>query len=196
MQPQPDHSYSWDDYLQWEGDQRWELIQGVPYLCSSPSVLHQAICLELAFQFRLFLEGKPCRVFVAPLDVKLSHVDVVQPDVLVICHEERLRKSHVDGPPDLVIEVASPSTFRHDRLRKLNLYAGAGISEYWIVNPHPFLVEVHRNNKGIFEVAGAYSEKDNLSSPRFPDLKMDLGKLFRALPPDMVKEPEVAYSTW
>src|ERR1039457_743818 len=122
MQPQPDHSYTWDDYLQWEDDQRWELIQGVPYLCSSPSVLHQAICTELVYQFRLFLEGRSCRVFVAPLDIKLSDVDVVQPDVLVVCQEERLRKSHVEGPPDLVIEVASPSTFRHDRLRKLNLY--------------------------------------------------------------------------
>ena len=197
MRPDPDHSYTFDDYLKWEGEERWELIEGRPFLMSSPTTLHQAVLGEFYVELKSFLRGHTCRVFLAPLDVKLSERDVVQPDLLVVCRPEAILPGHIEGPPELVVEIASPSSFRHDRLRKLNLYARAGIREYWLVTPKPFLLEVLSNNQaGNFVIAGSYSEQDRLRSPLFPTLELELQRLFGQLPPEMVSEPAPAYSTW
>lgn len=119
MQPQPDRTYTWAERLEWEGDDRWELIDGVPYAMSSPSLLHQVLAMELSGRlYPQFREGR-CRLLAAPFDVKLSSRDVVQPDLLVICTQDRLQASHLEGPPELAVEILSPSNERHDRLRKL-----------------------------------------------------------------------------
>ena len=196
MQPQPDRTYTWVERLEWEGDDRWELIDGLPYAMSSPSLLHQVMVMELSGRlYPQFREGR-CRLLAAPFDVKLSHRDVVQPDLLVICDTHRLQASHLDGPPELAVEVLSPSNERHERLRKLNLYARAGVAEYWLVTPYPFLFEVLRNRNGTFEIAGSYCEKDQFVSPTFPFVQLDLMEIFQSLPyPEALREAPPPYST-
>lgn len=94
------------------------------------------------------------------------------------------------------MEILSPTNQRHDRLRKLNLYARAGVAEYWLVTPYPFLFEVLRNRNGTFEIAGSYCEKDPFASPKFPFVKLDLMDLFQSLLyPDPLREPLPPYST-
>ena len=100
----------------------------------------------------------------------------------------------LDYAGGLVVEIVSPSTQRHDRLRKLSLYAHSGVAEYWLVTPHPFLVEVLRNVNGSFSIAQVCNEHDTLKSPAFPDLSLDLAELFAQLPPQPPIE-EVREST-
>jgi Uma2 family endonuclease len=196
MIPDPESIYTWDDFVSWEEEDRWELIGGKPFRMSSPTVLHQAICGELFGQLFAHFRGRPCRVFVSPLLVKLSEQDGAQPDIFVVCRPEMIRPGYIDGPPDLVIEIGSPSTVRMDRLKKLNLYACADVKEYWLVTPQPFLLEVLTNQgssgAGRFLIAGGYTEMDTVVSPLFPDLKLHLSQM--DLPfPEEVKEVVIPY---
>jgi Uma2 family endonuclease len=81
------------------------------------------------------LNGKPCRPFIAPTDVKLSETDVVQPDIFVVCDPRKITPDFIDGAPDLVIEVLSPGTATRDLREKKALYALHGVREYIIVDP-------------------------------------------------------------
>ena len=121
-----------------------ELIDGEAYMMSTPSRIHQEISVAITSQLYNFLEGKRCKVYPAPFSVRLFEKDgdppekidtVVEPDITVICDRSKLDKRGCKGAPDLIIEILSPSTQRHDRLVKLNLYQRAGVREYWIVNP-------------------------------------------------------------
>lgn len=191
MQPQSNRTYTWTEMREWDGDERWELIDGIPYAMFSPSLLHQALAMELSGRlYPQFRDGR-CRLLAAPFDVKLSERDVVQPDLLVICEQGRLQPGHLEGPPELAVEILSPSNERHDRLRKLNLYARSGVSEYWLITPYPFLFEVLRNRNGTFEIAGSFCENDLFASPAFPHLQLDLKDIHqRAL-----REAPPPYST-
>ncbi len=131
------------DYCQWPDDERWELIDGVAYAMAAPSRKHQEFVVELSRQIGNFLVGNPCRVYVAPFDVRLpesGEVDdlvgtVVQPDVLVVCDSDKLDDKGCRGAPDWVIEVLSPSTALHDMDAKRWLYERHGVKEYWVIHP-------------------------------------------------------------
>ena len=178
--------FTWGDYRSWGDGERWELIGGEAFCMSpAPSSRHQAIVGELFGELRSFFRGRSCQPFVSPIDVKLSAEDVVQPDVVVVCDPAQILQTHVEGPPTLVVEVLSPSTHRHDRVRKLRLYARHGIREYWLVQPHPALVEVLHLDAGEYRVAGAYTDRETLHSPAFPELALDLAEVFTLpIPPE------------
>lgn len=174
--------YSWADYQSWNDGERWELIGGHPFCMSpAPTSRHQAIVTDLVVLLSHHLGGRTCRPLVAPTDVKLSDRDVVQPDILVVCNRSQIKETHVEGPPALVIEVLSPSSLRHDRVRKLRLYARSGVGEYWLVQPNPAVVEVLHLQGETYRVAGVYTDNETLRSPSFPELALDLAKVF-ALP--------------
>ena len=124
--------YTYDDYLTWPDEPRREIINGALYALASPTVRHQDILLNLASVMKPFFKGKPCRLFVAPLDVVLSEDTVVQPDLLVVCDPQKITGGCVRGAPDLVIEILSPSSASYDRLLKFKRYADAGVKEYWL----------------------------------------------------------------
>lgn len=181
-------------------DQRWELIDGVAYAMSSPTMLHQLVIGELHLALRQhFKKGSLCRVLLAPFDVLLSDHDVVQPDLLVSC-SGKLEMAFHRGAPELAIEVLSKSTARHDRLRKLNLYARAGVREYWLVTPDPFMLEILSLTPDGFLHKGTYSGNDRPQSSVFPELTLDLGEIQSALPeppplPGEVRETEPVWAT-
>ena len=139
------HYHTYSDYLTWSRDYGDELINGAAYVREppSPSWSHQAIVLELGRQVADALEDKPCRVCIAPLDVRLpksteedDHVDtVVQPDVLIVSDLKKFDARGVRGAPDWVAEVLSRSTARHDQTVKLSAYERAGVREVWLINP-------------------------------------------------------------
>lgn len=182
--------FTYKDLDNFDPDKRWELIDGIPYGPSGASLLHQAIVGELYLALRNQFGRGPCKVVLAPFDVKFSEMDVVQPDILVSC-SDKLGFRFQDGPPELVIEVLSPSTLRHDKLRKLNLYANMGVPEYWLVTPHPLLIEVLENREGLFLTRGVYGAEHCLRSSVFPDLSVDLEAVAEALPPQPPIEDEV-----
>ncbi|MBU0501373.1 MAG: Uma2 family endonuclease [Gammaproteobacteria bacterium] len=131
-----DSRFTWDDYRAWPDDERWELIEGVAYAMSpAPSTRHQVVTLNLASQIKAKLAGKPCKPFIAPTDVKLSGLDLVQPDILVVCDPAKITPSHIEGAPDLVIEVLSPATSTKDLREKKALYERFGVAEYVVIDP-------------------------------------------------------------
>ncbi|MBN2701104.1 MAG: Uma2 family endonuclease [Methylothermaceae bacterium] len=151
------HTYG--EYLTWPEDVRYELIDGRAYLMApAPTLDHQDITGEIYFQLRQALEDKPCRPFIAPVDVRLPKQDetddaidtVVQPDVLVVCDETKLDRRGVRGAPDLVVEVSTPATAYHDHQRKRAIYERAGVSEYWLVDPIERMITVYHLESGRY----------------------------------------------
>ena len=179
--------YTFSDYLKFPNDERWEIIDGIPYMQSAPTWQHQSISRELMLQFGGYLRNSQCHVFAAPFDLRLPEVEeidedvtnVYQPDLLVICDKSRLQGTGYYGVPSLVIEILSPSTVRNDRLLKFNAYEKVGVKEYWIVEPDTKLVSVFvlqdNNRYGRTEL---YTETDNVTVSIFPDLIIDLSKVF------------------
>src|SRR6267378_1587874 len=110
------HTYG--DYLTWPDHPRQELIDGVAYVREppAPSPCHQEMVGELFGQLWVALKGRPCRVYVAPFDVRLPKSDeanelidtVVQPDVFIVCDRQKLDERGMRGGPDWVAEVLSP----------------------------------------------------------------------------------------
>lgn len=153
-----DH-HTYGDYLHWPEDVRYELIDGAAYLMApAPTLDHQDIAGEIYRQLGNILQGKSCRAFIAPVDVRLpkaqegdEHIDtVVQPDVLVVCDPSKLDRRGVRGAPDLVVEVLSPSTASHDQLLKRRVYEQAGVPEYWLVHPTDRMVSIYRLVNGEY----------------------------------------------
>ena len=149
--PAEKRRYTFADALEWEEGEQAEIIDGEVLLFSTPSSRHQDISVELTRQFANYLEGKQCKVYHAPFGVRLFEQDgdrpedvdtVVQPNLSVVCDRGKLDKYGCKGAPDMVVEILSPSTQRHDRLVKLNLYQRAGVREYWIVDPDNQTVQV------------------------------------------------------
>jgi Uma2 family endonuclease len=174
-----DRQYTWRDYQSWPDGERWEILDGVAYAMSpSPSLEHQSVSRELLFSLTDYLHGKPCEVFGAPTDVRLSDVDVVQPDIVVVCDDDQLKRTHVDGPPTLVVEVVSPSSEVRDRHDKMALYAKHGVREYWIVTPSSALVEVYILQEAGYRVESVYKKGETLQSPQLPGLAIDLSTVF------------------
>lgn len=152
LRDQDHHTYG--DYLRWPEDVRYELIDGDAYLMAppAPDLAHQDIAGEIFRQVANALQGKPCRAFVAPVDVRLPKgkepdevIDtVVQPDVLVVCDETKLDRRGVRGAPDWVVEVLSPATAGHDLVKKRHIYERHGVKEYWLVHPTDRVLTVYR----------------------------------------------------
>lgn len=186
--PRIPNRVSWSNYRSWTDDERWEIIDGQPYAMTAPRVSHQMVCGELYALLHAHFKGRSCRLFLSPIDVKLSEYDVVQPDLIVVCDRSRITETHIEGAPTLAVEILSPSTQRHDRVRKLRLYAKAGVQEYWLLQPYPALAEVLSLEKSGYRIAGSYTEADTLTSPAFPELALDLKEVFPPVPEDDIEE--------
>lgn len=180
--------YTYTDYLEQDGKERIELVDGVPRMMAPPSREHQEISGELYRQLANFLEGKPCRVYAAPFGVRLferagdgpEDVDtVVEPDITVVCDCSKLDAQGCKGAPSMIIEILSPSTQRHDRLTKLNLYQRAGVGEYWIVNPEDRTVQVMLLENGIYRVTDVRTAGDVIKVNSLEGCYLELEKVFR-----------------
>ena len=156
--PAEKERYTFADALAWDDGERAELIDGEIYLMApAPSRPHQKVSGEIFRQLANYLEGKKCEAYSAPFDVRLFEKDgdtpedvdtVVEPDITIVCDPSKLDNRGCKGAPDMVVEILSPSTQRHDRLVKLGLYQRAGVREYWIVSPEEQTVQVFLNKDG------------------------------------------------
>ena len=138
--------YTLKDYYALPPERRVELIDGVFYDMASPSLAHQAILGQLYLQFASCIEKHPeCELFFAPSDVCLDMDDytMVQPDLYMICNRKDNEKRRLNGAPDFVLEILSPSNQSHDLFRKLSKYRFAHVREYWIVDPEKQRVIVY-----------------------------------------------------
>ncbi|MCL2006859.1 MAG: Uma2 family endonuclease [Treponema sp.] len=195
VQPNPfagRKNFTYKDYLNWPEDLRVEIINGVAYMMSPPATVHQRVSMQLSKIFANFLEENPCEVFAAPFGVRLfpkeDHSDdtVVEPDIVVICDLNKIDERGCNGPPDLVIEILSPSTSRKDRFQKLELYKKAKVREYWIVSPENREIEVNIFENNKINVYGKNDDDtpDDLKLPELapvfilPGLEINLKEVF------------------
>ena len=186
--PAKKERYTFADCLTWSEDERIEIIDGEAYMMAPPSRVHQEISTELVRQLANFLEGKRCRVYPAPFGVRLFEVDgdtpddvdtMVEPDISVVCDKSKLDDHGCKGAPDLVIEVLSPSSLRHDRLVKLGLYQRAGVREYWIVDPEYKSVQVFtRDGTGSLQISEEYGRSDVAKVNVLDGCFVELSKVF------------------
>jgi Uma2 family endonuclease len=162
--------FTYKDYLEWPEDERWELIHGEAFGMSAPSTAHQDWVGEVFFQLKSQLRGKPCKPYVAPVDLlpylsvegALDSSDtVVQPDVLVICRPEQDRQKALVGAPAFVMEVQSISTAFRDQTEKLHVYEEVGVKEYFLLNPVNLTVWAYRLGDN-----GKYGNPTVWSEPR------------------------------
>ena len=186
--PAPKDHYTFADCLTWGESERIEIINGEAVMMAPPSRTHQEVSGALFAQLYAFLEGKKCRVYSAPFAVRLFEKDgdtpedvdtMVEPDISVVCDSSKLDDAGCKGAPDLVMEILSPSTMRHDRFTKFNLYQRAGVREYWIVDPvdksvQAFLLEDGRYSAKDFGAAG-----DKIRVSVLEDCTIDLSRVFQ-----------------
>ena len=178
-----DERFTYADYYSWDDGERWELIDGVPYSMSpAPTPPHQSISGNLHTQLNVFLKGKPCKVFIAPFDVRLFGLGdkertVLQPDITVVCDRSKLDKKGLNGTPDMVVEVLSPSSSRHDTLTKFNLYKRAGVREYWLINPGNNTLTVYLLEGDKYNI-NVYGEEDKVAVNVLTGCVVDLADVF------------------
>jgi len=157
-------------------EERYEIIEGVRYdLLSSPKYAHQKMLTNfyLAFHSACSQEGE---ILLAPMDVHFDENNIVQPDVIYITRErlDIIRDGFVFGVPDLLVEILSESTGRHDKIVKKALYEKFGVKEYWLADPIYRIVDQFVLRERRYQLAATLSEGDTLTSPTVPCLSIDL----------------------
>ncbi|MCX7672199.1 MAG: Uma2 family endonuclease [Thiobacillaceae bacterium] len=185
----PPERFTYADYAAWPDEQRYELIDGVAYAMTAPGRRHQALLFAMARQIADCLEDTPCRVYLAPFDVRLpkgeeadEQIDtVVQPDLSVFCDRSKLDEQGARGAPDWVIEVLSPATAGHDHIVKRQVYERAGVREYWLVHPLDRIVTVYRLADGQYGRPDVYELAGITASRLLPQVHIDWERVLREL---------------
>ncbi len=159
--PPPQGEWTYEDWLKLPDDgYRYEVINGVLYMTPPPRPRHQRVSFRLARRLSDFAEEHHLgEVLVAPIGVRLPNQPVpFQPDILFIRAErlDIIGEENVEGVPDLIVEILSPSNWLYDRREKMKVYEEAGVPEYWIVDPRTRTVEVYVLEEGAFLQVGQY----------------------------------------
>jgi Uma2 family endonuclease len=187
---QENRKYTYADYIRWTERERWEIIDGVPYMQAAPSWEHQRILAQLGRQFLNYFQGKPCETYLAPFDVMLSEGNeadedietTVQPDITVICDKSKLKGTGYFGVPTLVIEILSPSTAAFDKKFKMKRYGRVGVKEVWIIDPSNKIVDVFKLvGDGRYGQPETYSTEDKIVVSLFPEFEIELNTVFSAV---------------
>ena len=192
MQVKPKLTY--DDYANFPGDERYQLIDGELILLPTPNLIHQHILKKLILLSTPADRPDSGRIYIAPFDVVLSDNDVVQPDMIFISKERMhiLTHANVQGAPDLVIEILLPSTADLDRTQKRDLYERHGVKEMWLIDPAECKVTVLRlndNTPAVFETAGEYTAGQSFTCNILDGLTIAVDNVFdyRGVPKSAMK---------
>ena len=172
---------TYEDYLKTPDDERYELVHGELSMVPSPNRAHQRVVARLGSRMELFVEEKGLgEVYFAPFDVVLSDKDVVQPDLLFVSNERAhvSTPDNIQGAPDMVIEVRSPSTAELDWTVKRELYARHGVKEYWLVDPESMTATVLLLGDHEFEEVSTYWKGQTLRSPSLEGFTVNLDEIF------------------
>jgi Uma2 family endonuclease len=173
--------YTHSDLLAIPDDgKRREVLDGELLVSPSPKLFHQRIIKRLLAAFVRYLERHPIgEVFLSPLDIIFSELDVLEPDLIFVLNEHRhILQDWIRGVPDLVMEVLSPGSVSMDRGPKLKAYARFGVPEYWIVDPDAFAVEAYRQSPAGYELIATFVEDDSVTSPLLPGFALPVASIF------------------
>lgn len=180
--------YTYADYFKWKFEERVELIKGIVFPMSpAPNRMHQKISGIIYRQLTLANLMPGCEVYYAPFDVRLPKkgeradaeiINVLQPDIRVVCDRSKLDDRGCLGAPDLVVEILSPGNSKKEIKLKYDTYQEAGVREYWIVSPQNEWVKVHVLVNGMYQESPFYVEGDVVTSSVVPDFTLSVTDLF------------------
>ena len=173
--------FTYDDYAAMPEGERYELIDGVLIMVVSPNREHQSIQFKLSLRVGNLVEDEDLGwVFNPPFDVVFTRNEVVQPDLVFVSKEREhiITAANIQGAPDLVVEILSPSSTRRDWRDKFDMYERHEVGEYWVVDPDRRMAWVFILREGVFEEAGRYGEDDTLVSPTLSGFELELAEVF------------------
>jgi Uma2 family endonuclease len=182
-------TWTYDDLFALPDDgKRYEIIEGELYEMPAPNWDHIAVVMNLILLLGPVVQSHGGRLTTAPADVFFEGADPVQPDIFAMLPGARAVGGGrgVQGPPDLVIEVLSPSNRGHDLLTKRALYGRAGVSEYWIVNPASRTVDLLALDRDAFHSTRLARGEGDVVSPLLGDAAFPLAAIFTGI--DATKE--------
>lgn len=175
---------TYDDYALLDDENRYELAGGKLELMSpAPSTIHQLIISEVFKQISSTCESNYL-IFLAPLDVILSPQDVRQPDIVMVSRKRMdiISQRGIEGSPDLVIEILSPSSVKRDKIDKLATYAQFNIPEYWIVDPDMETLEQHILKNNNYDLVNLFQDDETVMSPHIKCIAFTMNNVMENIP--------------
>jgi Uma2 family endonuclease len=195
QEPESPYGFTYADYLTWNFKERIELIRGRIFKMSpAPTFKHQQIAGNIFAAMYAFLKNKHCNVLIAPVDVRLKGkpfrkkklrddeiTTVVQPDIIVVCDEEKLKDERsVDGAPEFIVEILSPGNTKTEIKYKFDLYEENGVEEYWVVYPEYKQIHVYLlNEKEEYGKPVIYEAGENIKSVVLKGLRIPTDDIFK-----------------
>ncbi len=181
--PPEQGDWTYEDWLRLPNDgRRYEVLNGELYMTPPPTTTHQNVVTELSMQMRSFAKQADLGiVLVSPVGVRLPNQPVpVQPDVVFVRAERRdiIGEDYVEGVPDLVVEVLSPSNWLYDRREKMQAYEQAGVPEYWIVDYRARTVEVRALEAKTYTLLDEFGSGDVARSTVVSGFEIRVDDLF------------------
>ena len=181
--------YTYADYLTWQFTDRVELIKGwIRKMSPAPNVIHQKISFNLSVELGNFFKNSNCNVFAAPFDVRLINkrrstdnsqiITVVQPDLCIICDDNKLDENGCIGAPDWIIEILSPGNTKKETQEKFSLYEENLVKEYWIVQPGDQNILVFDLINDKYQLRKIYTNEDVVPCGIFSELQINFAEIF------------------
>ncbi len=180
-------SWTYSELPETSDERRVELYDGEIIEMGSPTLWHQKLLLRLTMLLELWArEHDGGEVYMSPVDLYVSERQFLIPD-LCFYTSERMKSERVEredgrclvAPPDLVVEIVSPSSVLNDRSKKTKIYADFGVGNYWIIEPELKTIDVFVLENNRYWLQGSYTEEDTLDSALFPGLQIKLATLFQ-----------------
>ncbi len=177
--------WTYQDYLKLNDDQRYEIIEGQLLMAPAPIPYHQAVSRNIEFALWNYVKKKKLGViYDAPIDVVFDEHNVFQPDIVFVSEKRKdiIGEKAINGAPDLVVEVISPSSLGRDTVLKKRVYERFGVKEFWIVYPEMKCVEVLVLGKGggyeLYDEGCLEEGKESVASKVIKGFKLDLKEVF------------------
>ncbi|HAG08843.1 MAG TPA: restriction endonuclease [Desulfotomaculum sp.] len=173
--------YTYEDYALLPEGAPYQLIGGKLVMTPAPTTYHQSISMRLELKLATFvLEKDLGMVYYAPIDVYLGEKETYQPDIIFIAKDRLhiIEPAKVNGAPDLVIEILSPSTAYYDLKEKFKVYARQGVKEYWIIDPNDQSIEVYQEEEGKFKQFQRIEKEGKVNSKVLPGFEVEISDIF------------------
>ena len=180
--PPPQGEWTYADYARLpDNGMRYEVIQGELYMVPAPRPKHQRAVASLYGRLWEYLQRQPAgEAFFSPIDVILSDLATpVQPDMLFIANDRLhiIKEDSIEGAPDLIVEVISPGNPMHDRRTKFQLYARAGVREYWIVDPEARTIDIYVLRGQAYAPLGSFGPEEYTCSEVLADFAVGVSEI-------------------
>jgi Uma2 family endonuclease len=172
--------YTYKDYEELPEGAPYQLINGMLVKSPSPTPYHQGLAGKLHLLFAELEKRAKGKAFFSPIDVYLSENETYQPDLIFISseHLDIIGEKKIEGPPDIVVEILSPSNAYYDLRHKMHMYQHFGVREYWIVDPLEKSVEIYNNGETGFTLESKVVASGTIVSKLFPELEVKIEDLF------------------